>query len=207
MRFPQRSKALLRRLGWLTAGCLWLGGIGAGLTLLAWHAAAVGNSGPAPRRWPTASHIPLSDHTQTLIMFAHPRCPCTRASLGELEKILARCPDNVTPWVVFFKPSGTPETWDQTDQWFAAAAIPGVHVLRDVDGVEARLFNAMTSGQTLLYSPAGELLFDGGTTFARGHAGDNAGRSAIESLLNNSTPDTRQTPVYGCPIIIPSERN
>jgi hypothetical protein len=74
--------------------------------------------------------------------------------------------------------------------------------MTDIDGREARHFQAFTSGQTLLYSSEGELLFSGGITIARGHEGDNSGRLAIESLLANSAAEVRQTPVFGCPILI-----
>jgi hypothetical protein len=105
---------------------------------------------------------------------------------------------------MFFKPVGANLSWEQTDQWSTASKIPGVRVLSHVDGVEARLFHAETSGRTLLFSPSGELLFSGGLTFARGHSGDNDGRSAIEAILTNSIPSTPETPVYGCPIIPPT---
>jgi hypothetical protein len=117
-----------------------------------------------------------------------------------LEKIVARFQGSVTPWVVFFKPTGSDDRWDQTDLRATAAAIPGTHVVSDLGGVEARRFNATTSGETLLYSDRGELLFNGGITLARGHAGDNAGRSAIESSLSGAAPACSQTPTFGCPI-------
>jgi hypothetical protein len=41
----------------------------------------------------------------------------------------------------------------------------------------------------------GCLLFSGGITAARRHAGDNAGESAIVALLNN------QTLVFGCSLV------
>ena len=79
-----------------------------------------------------------------------------------------------------------------------AAAIPGAQVLRDAGGVEAARFQAATSGQTLLYSAEGDLLFNGGITSARGHAGDNFGKSAIISLVNGGRAEHAETPVFGC---------
>jgi hypothetical protein len=170
--------------------------------MLVMYANSAGPALQVPPQWPLDTKIRLSERGATLILFAHPRCPCTRASLGELEKIVARCQGSVTPWVVFFKPAGSDESWDQTDLRKTAAAIPGVHVVSDLDGVEARCFNAITSGQTLLYNDQGELLFTGGITSARGHAGDNAGASAIESHLTDTVPTLGQTPVFGCPIAV-----
>lgn len=186
-------------------GLLWLGAIGTGLGALAWY----DNAAAAPQEflaeWPSGSAIHRSEQGKTLVLFAHPRCPCTRASLGELEKIVAHCQGTIIPWVVFFKPDGAEPGWEQTDLWRTASAIPGVHVLCDVGGHEARRFHVTASGQTLLYSAGGERLFSGGITFARGHAGDNAGRAAIEAWSTGSPPGYRETPVFGCPIVDTTE--
>ena len=195
-----------RYISWIVGIVVWIGASCGGLVMLAIYANSPGPSQQAVPRWPTDSRIVLNERGCTLILFAHPRCPCTRASLGELEKVVARFQGSVTPWVVFFKPSGSDETWDQTDLRKTAEAIPGVHVISDIDGVEARRFNAKTSGQTILYNDLGELLFNGGITLARGHAGDNTGRSAIESYLNGTVPDSCNTPVFGCPIVVSPEQ-
>jgi hypothetical protein len=96
--------------------------------------------------------------------------------------------------------------WERTGLWDAASAIPGVTALRDEDGREASVFRAETSGQTFLYAPDGHLLFSGGTTGARGHAGDNAGRATILALLTNGTADRHGTPVFGCSLFAPADR-
>ena len=195
-----------RRVSWIVAGVAWAGASCGGLALLTMYANSPGPSQQSPSEWPLDSSIRLSERGSTLILFAHPRCPCTRASLGELEEIVARSRGFVTAWVVFFRPSGSDDRWDQTDLRETAAAIPGVHVVGDVDSVEARRFHATTSGHTVLYDDRGALLFSGGITLARGHAGDNAGRSAIESCLSDLAPACRHTPVFGCPIAISSEQ-
>jgi len=131
-------------------------------------------------------------------MFAHPRCPCTRASIGELESLLARCAGQVSAHIVFLKPAGVDEHWLKTDLWRRAAAIPGVTVHTDDGGVEARRFRSETSGNVLLYDQTGRLLFQGGITMSRGHAGDNPGRNAIIALLQHEKPQQSRTPVFGC---------
>ena len=78
--------------------------------------------------------------------------------------MVAQSGGTIHPHVVFFKPSGTAEDWEQTDLWKSAAAIPGVAVSIDVDGAEAQRFQATTSGHTLLYDAEGKLLFSGGIT-------------------------------------------
>jgi hypothetical protein len=149
-------------------------------------------------QWPANSRIqPSTDHA-TLVMLAHPQCPCTRASIGELNALMARCQNKVKVFVLFLKPEGFDKDWEKTDLWRSAAAIPGVTVLSDEGGLEANLFHVSTSGQTLLFSPSGQLLFEGGITGGRGHSGDNQGRDAIVSLVLTGKAEQRKTPVYGC---------
>jgi len=113
---------------------------------------------------------------------------------------MAQAEGRVTAYVLFVKPQGFAVEWEKTDLWSSAAAIPGVLVVRDDEGVEALHFRAATSGQVTLYDRAGRLLFSGGITSARGHAGDNAGRAAIVSLLNTDEAGLGETPVFGCPL-------
>lgn len=131
-------------------------------------------------------------------MLAHPHCPCTQASVGELAQIMARLQGKVAAYVLFVKPKEAGRDWEDTDLRRSAEAIPGVKVVFDPDGVEARRFGAETSGHTQLFSTDGRLLFSGGITASRGHAGDNAGESAIVALVNNQTPARTQTLVFGC---------
>jgi hypothetical protein len=133
-------------------------------------------------------------------MLVHPHCPCSRASIGELALIMAQSQGRLAAYILFLKPEGFADHWEKTDLWQSAAAIPGVKPIADQDGVEARRFHATTSGQTVLYDAEGRLLFSGGITIARGHAGDNAGRSAIVSLVNTRIAEQAETPVFGCPL-------
>lgn len=175
--------------------------------MLAAYASLPGTTLAAPLKWPAETAILRSERAPTLLVFAHPRCPCTRATLGELEKIVARYGDSLATWVVFLKPGGSDAGWDNTELLKTAAAIPHVGVIRDLDGVEAGRFQATTSGQALLYSEQGDLEFCGGITVARGHAGDSAGREAIEAILSRGPAGLRQTPVFGCPIAAAPEPN
>lgn len=143
----------------------------------------------------------MSASGDTLIMLAHPHCPCTRASVSELANVMARVQGKVRAYVLFLKPHDSDHSWDDTDLRRSAAAIPGVAVLSDIDGVEAKRFGAETSGHTMLFNPSGRLLFSGGITESRGHAGGNAGESAIVSLVNTHTADRATTFVFGCSLV------
>ncbi len=174
--------------------------IGVGLGLLWDYENAPGPNAAPPSRWPADSRLHLATDRATLIMLAHPHCPCTRASIGELARLMAQAQGRVTAYVLLLKPAGSSDDWEKTDLWQSAAIIPGVNVIVDDDGVEARCFRAATSGQTVLYDAEGRLLFSGGITGSRGHSGDNAGRSAIVSLLNKGEAERAETFVFGCPL-------
>lgn len=177
---------------------LWLTAIGTGAVVLLKYQNADGGMGSAPQHWP--SNVPVSRALDraTLLLFAHPKCPCTHATMEELNRLLARCSQPVTTHVLFLKPSNAPEEWAETGLRRSAAAIPGVHVEDDLDGRIASYFGAQTSGSVLLYDRNGQLLFGGGITSSRGHAGDNAGSDAIISFLGGADKGLSHTPVYGC---------
>jgi len=89
-------------------------------------------------------------------------------------------------------------SWTKSATWHAAAAIPRVDVVADPYGATARAYGVATSGTVLLYSPAGDLLFHGGITGARGHAGDNVGADTVVDALLGEPVSTASTPVFGC---------
>jgi hypothetical protein len=177
---------------------VWLAVVVAGTIQLARYSNRPGNDNPAPVAWPANSQIPFDARRSTLVMFVHPHCPCTRASLGELEVLVAQVQGLVSAHVVVLKAVGTAANWEKTDLWRSAASIPGVTVYVDDAGVEARRFHAETSGQTLLYDRSGALQFQGGITLSRGHAGDNPGRSTLRDLLREGHSIQVKTPVFGC---------
>lgn len=186
-------------------GVLWLLMIGTGIWFLKNYESGPGDVAAAPERWPVSSRLRRAEDRPTLVMLAHPHCPCTRASIGELSRLMTQARGRVTAFVLFVRPPNVADGWEQTDLLTSAEAIPGVTVVSDDKSAEADLFRAATSGQTLLYDAQGALLFSGGITSARGHAGDNAGRAAIVSLLTASESVRRETPVYGCPLFAQTE--
>jgi hypothetical protein len=172
-----------------------------GIAMISRYENTSGSSGGAPEMWPAEAQIARDHNRDTLIMFAHPKCPCTRASMEDLNRLLAQSGGRVAAHVLFFKPGDLPADWARTDLWRTAAAIPGVSVQDDLNGALARRFGAETSGYVLLYDAAGRLLFRGGITGGRGHAGDNAGMSAVISLVRGESVGQVRTPVYGCSLL------
>lgn len=192
---PKKNRTLL-----IAASTLWLLTICTGIGVLWSYNSTPGVAPAALEQWPADSRIRRADDRATLVMLAHPHCPCTRASLGELARLMAQAQGRAQAYVLFVKPSDFPDGWEQTDLLTSASAIPGVTVVRDDEGVEAGRFRAATSGQTMLYDAGGKLLFSGGITGARGHEGDNAGRAAVVSLLTADEAGQAGTPVFGCPL-------
>jgi len=186
-----------RRLVILVAA-IWSCAVGCGLGALWTYEAMPSPAAAAPLRWPVNSSLHYVSGGATLVMLAHPKCPCTRASIGELGEVMARCKGRLSAYVLFIKPGGVSRDWEKTDLWCSAVAIPQVEVFLDHDGVEARRFGAASSGQTLLYDGYGRLIFAGGITAARGHYGDNDGVDAIVSLVNGGSVDGNNTLVFGC---------
>lgn len=180
---------------------LWLGLVGVGFGLVWVYEKTPGKDGSVAGNWPAASGLRLDAKLPTLILFAHPRCPCTRASIEELNRLLVQTQGKVSTQVWFFQPEGFSNDWSRSDLWRSVEAIPGLRVSADIGGLEARRFGAETSGSVFLYSPDGQLLFKGGITSGRGHVGDNAGINAIAMLLGGKPTPSQQTPVYGCSLL------
>jgi hypothetical protein len=188
---------------WIVLGIFWLVAVGGGMAVLRNYESTSGTAGDPPANWPAESHIPQTTGLPTVIVMGHPKCPCTRATISELAVMMARLHDHATAVVVLVRPHGTPDGWDDTDLRRNAAQIPGVTVMSDLDEVEADRFHAEVSGQTMLYNADGKLLFSGGITASRGHAGDNVGRSSIVSLVTDGTAEHTRTPVFGCALRTP----
>jgi len=179
---------------------VWLLIVVIGLSSLARYANKAGAFGEPPPQWPAYSAIPRRFGSPTLVMMVHPQCPCSRASIGELARLMVSLQGRVSANVVFVRPEGFAEDWEKTDLWTSAALIPGVTVSSDDDGSEARRFGSQTSGQVVVYGTNGRLLFSGGVTAARGHSGDNDGSNSIIARLTGNGLSVEQTPVFGCPL-------
>lgn len=182
----------------MIAVAAWGIAVAAGLVLFWRYKAAPGTPADAPAQWPAVTEISRSSARPTLVMFAHPECPCTKASLEELAVVMSRAHGKVDAWVLFLRPHGVPAGWEDTDTRRRAEQIAGVQVRIDVDGRIADQFGVRVSGQVLLYDATGSLRFAGGITGVRGHVGDNAGRQRLLSLIEQDTADAPTAHVFGC---------
>jgi hypothetical protein len=170
-----------------------------GFVALNVEASRPGAAAHAPSRFPEDAGLPRPAGRPLLILFAHPRCACTRASLAELDRIVSRMAGKADPIVVL---SPSEAAGDSTEMRDIAARIQGVRVIDDAHGAMARHLGVATSGQVLVYDASGELTFAGGITAARGHEGDNDGASAALRAATGGAPGKRWvrafTDVFGC---------
>jgi hypothetical protein len=186
--------------GWLLA---WGLAVVVGMLLLGAHAAQPGDPGAPPVRWPAGSESRIDGRRPTLLIFVHPRCPCSRASLAELAAILERCAGSISARAVLYRPRRDPGGWVPPDLESALAAMPGLTVSTDPGGAEARRFGVATSGHVLLFDARGDLVFSGGITPGRGERGNNADRAALLGRLLGVGARGSVNPVYGCPLATP----
>jgi hypothetical protein len=186
------------RLLFTVTGLLWMGAVGFGTRVFLNYENASGKPGEPPAQWPLSSQCARSPTGFTLVMLAHPDCPCTKASLEELDGLMAHLPEPLTAYILFSKPEGPAAEVESSDLWQRASRIPGVSARFDRFGVEAAKFGGNVSGQTMLYGPTGHLVFTGGITAARGHQGANAGVDSILLAVAGKPAEVARTPVFGC---------
>jgi hypothetical protein len=186
-------------------GALWALAVGEGAVHIARYDNTPGAPSSATAQWPITTALSLASDRDTLVMFVHPKCPCSEASVQELAKIMLACRDRLGATVVFFRPDGASDDWAKTGLWKTATATPGVRTQIDSDAALAREFDAQTSGQVFVYEPSGRMIFSGGITDSRGHAGDNAGEDAVVALATGQTTlhseEPARAPVFGCAIL------
>jgi hypothetical protein len=188
----------LRNLPLAVGAIAWFLSVGVGGAVLLRYANTPGQMLAAPIQWPSDSPIKPLKALARLVIFIHPHCPCSRATIRELAIIMANCRGRVQARVLFIAPSSFDTGWVKTDLWRSAEGIPGVIPLEDHDGTEARRFGATTSGQTMLYDERGNLLFQGGITISRGHEGPNDGVDAIISFVMRGSGRRTSSRVFGC---------
>nr|HEX4315335.1 hypothetical protein [Kofleriaceae bacterium] len=173
----------------------WCGAVGFGVHAIYAYSTTPGARGDAEARWPAASALPRDPGAATLVMFVHPDCPCTSASVAELLEITRATTARLQ--VVFVVAPGASGGGD----WTPPAELARSPRVLDLDAREARLFGAQTSGHVVLYDAAGRLRFAGGITGSRGHTGDNIGRQAVLGALadaSNAASAAASHDVFGC---------
>jgi hypothetical protein len=179
----------------------WFAALAVGVGAMLEYELTPGQRALARSRWPADSRLARDGQRPTLLMFVHPQCPCSRASLSELELLAANCGQRASIQILFVRPPGFEPGWERTDLFARAQRIAGAQVLCDIDGIEATRFGAKSSGQIFLFGSDGQLLFEGGITSSRGHEGESAGRTALTTLILRGSGDFSHSPVFGCSLL------
>ena len=87
---------------------LWVTTCVGGLAALAWYQATPGTAAPAAD-WPAHSRVARAASADTLVLFVHPKCPCSRATIENLAVLMAHCPPgHLRAVVLLVRPAGMP---------------------------------------------------------------------------------------------------
>ncbi len=180
----------------------WLAAIGFGLSRLAVYSSTPGRTATTLAEYWPSDQEPLACDANgySVVMFVHPKCPCTRASLRELGRLLATFPKLAVEFYVY-APMDMPTEWTRTDLWNSAQKLTPQPLRLDSDGALAKRLSATTSGHVFVVRSDGWIAYSGGLTSARGHEGDNLGRSTVTRILSRPPKDIsnhHQLPVFGC---------
>lgn len=133
-----------------------------------------------------------------IFLFLHERCPCTRASLKELVQNQRHLNDTAIE-IVFSGPATNTDD-RQLLRKLVRDCFPVAQIHDDPTGELARAYGAYTSGFAVMYRDDGTLHYAGGLTPSRAHAGPCPGRTALQTLNENTTTQTTEAPVFGCPL-------
>lgn len=176
---------------------VWLLAIACGFYTLMEYEYRVGEPSQVPRLWPNSSTLSRPLRQPRMVVFAHPRCPCTRATLIELQRLMARPEFDLDVVVVMWQPPNTLE-WDDAELIRLAESLELPFIL-DPGGAETARFGISTSGHALVYGTEGRLRYSGGLTASRGHEGWSAGQDHILELARRPTvASSSSSAVFGC---------
>jgi hypothetical protein len=161
--------------------------------------------------WPQDSRL-MQHPSGRLVIFIHPQCPCTQATLSELEAVMVRRSVATTLVISAVDSEWLTSKVMQHIERMQSQYATYIDVFLDKDGSESERFEATVSGHCMYFNRQGQKVFSGGITASRGHVGDNDARYRLmELILSNSEVATLEPPsifpVFGCrlPISIAPE--
>jgi hypothetical protein len=181
----------------VSAAVLWSAAVIAGIQRIWSYESTPGEQSSVPAVWPGSSLISIDQQRATLMMFVHPLCVCTRASLIELREALDTTDRPPAVWIVLLSPQGIVSDWNESIANIAAR-IPEARIVSDVEGSAADQFGASTSGHVVFYDRGGRLVFSGGITGGRGHVGNNDGRRGVVAAMRDGSDHAHEHPIFGC---------
>jgi hypothetical protein len=178
------------------AGALWLGLILSWSAFLTQHRFRSGNASTFKQAWPQASRLHPRPDALTVVLFAHPECPCLSATLTEMERLQALVGEPVQLFVVFEEDPAF--DLSRSRHFRRVSGWKNATVVHEADNHEIALFGAQTSGQVFIFDKDRRLLFRGGITESRAHEGDNPNLERAVAAGRSHASSVALTPVYGC---------
>lgn len=141
-----------------------------------------------------------------VVMALHPRCPCSAASLANLEREALRWPADVQVRVLRVIPPGVPdpERWIEAPVFRDAARLGPDVLVTDPGAAIAGALGMQTSGHVIVFDTAGHAVFNGGITLLRGQGGESECTRMLAEAVDHATrriPDGAAAvslPVFGC---------
>ena len=144
-----------------------------------------------------------------MLLFLHPKCPCSRATLHELERLLTSIGEQASRTLDLIVVATVPETvddsWLNTDTVEQAKRLVNARLFIDRGGNEAARFGAATSGLVIFFNVAGSRQYAGGVTVARGHEGASVGGVYLTEILRGESAIAREMPAFGCRLCLPEQ--
>lgn len=183
---------------------VWGLSVGVGHLLLGAYDTRPGEEGSPRTQWPVESYLQPDSERSNVVLFLHPSCPCSEASVQELAELLEPFRSQLVLHVVRMKYDRTTASRTIDLSALTRAGIK-VAVWPDLDGEEVQRFGVSTSGHLLVYGARGELIFSGGVTPSRGHRGPNDGRTAIEQWFRFGVASRSSHSVFGCSFALPKQ--
>ncbi len=199
-----------KRFIWGTAVAAWFVAVGGVMGAMHAYSARPGVGERALEAWPHGTSLGLDRSRPTVVLFVHPRCPCTRATIENLRSVW---PDGgvdgadgggASLTIVSSGPAAGGALSEEVEGWLAS--LPkgaGARVVVDASGEEARRFGATTSGHVIVADASGAVRFCGGVTPGRGHVGRCDALDRFAGALEATSlarSDGANPPVFGCPI-------
>ena len=158
----------------------------------------------AVNEWPENSAITHTVGSPHVLFFAHPQCPCTRASVRELARALPRV---AGPFQLTLVVSDLGA--DTEPLGILSSEVRTIRSMRhffDGAAVETARFGVESSGHVLVFAEDGRLVFSGGITASRGHeGGSRAQDDFLRQLRAGDSLPLCEHPVFGCALVQPGE--
>lgn len=175
----------------------WLVSTLAGVAWLSLYANRQGEIGRTAERWPADAGFARQPARATLVVALHPGCGCSRATLEQLDRILAARPHALEIVALIARYDNLPAAADVLSD--PLSRLRGIARVVDDRAHLARRFGLLTSGHALLYDEAGRLRYSGGLTASRGHAGRSGGLDFMQAWIEGRpAPPLTTFPVFGC---------